>query len=202
VARLAERVAIVLASGSAARRGLLALAGVVFDVVPADIDEDAFRAANAAKAPEDIARLLAREKASHVSAALPDALVIGADQALALGREIFGKAKDLAEARRVLSRLRGQTHDLYSAAAIAGNGTIVWERMATARMTMRAFSDEFLTRYLESEGEGILASVGCYKIEGLGVQLFDRIEGDHATILGLPLLPVLAELRRRGALFS
>lgn len=199
---MAERVSIVLASGSAARRRLLASAGVAFDVVPSDIDEAAVRRTNRAASPKTIAMILAREKAAGVSAAHPRPLVVGGDQILACDGEIFAKAATLDESRRVLSGLRGRSHELHSAVALAQGGTVVWECAGEAHMTMRDFSEEFLETYLALEGGGVLSPVGCYKFEGRGAQLFDRVDGDHSTILGMPLLPLLAELRRRGALPS
>jgi septum formation protein len=193
---------LILASGSAARKDMLAAAGLSFDVVPADVDEDTIRAMMISESDcvesADVAAVLAAEKALAVSRAHPDALVIGADQVLGLGRRMFSKAENKAEARDILDRLRGGTHELVSAVALAQNGTVSWQNFDSARMTMRRFSDEFLGNYLERAGAAILRSVGCYELEGLGVQLFERIEGDYFTILGMPLLPLLAELRNRG----
>lgn len=194
-----EATRLILASGSAARRALLEAAGLTFDVVPADIDEAAIREAifekTAGAEGADIASVLAAEKARVVSVAHPDALVVGADQVLALGGKIFSKPGSVAEARAHLVMLRGRTHDLISAVAIARNGDVHWQTTATAGMTVRDFSDEFLGVYLERMGDRVLSSVGCYEFEGLGVQLFERIEGDYFTILGIPLLPLLARLR-------
>jgi nucleoside triphosphate pyrophosphatase len=190
---------LILASGSAARKALLEAAGLTFDVVPADIDEVAIREAILEKTAgvegADIASVLAAEKARVVSIAHPDALVIGADQVLALGGKIFSKPASLAEARAHLMMLRGRMHDLVSAAALARNGDVHWQTTATAGMTVREFSNEFLGAYLERMGDRVLASVGCYEFEGLGVQLFERIDGDYFTILGIPLLRLLARLR-------
>ncbi|HML30237.1 MAG TPA: Maf family nucleotide pyrophosphatase [Hyphomicrobium sp.] len=194
-----ETTRLVLASGSAARKALLEAAGLTFDVIPADIDEAAIRSnilENTAGAEaSDIASVLAAEKARVVSALHPAALVIGADQVLVLGGKIFSKPATMAEAREHLSMLRGRTHDLVSAVALARNGVVHWQRMSTAGMTVRDFSDEFLGAYLERMGERALASVGCYELEGTGVQLFERIDGDYFTILGIPLLPLLQRLR-------
>ncbi len=190
---------LVLASGSAARRALLEAAGLEFDIIPADIDEAAIRDAILEKTSgaeaSDVASVLASEKARVVSIAHPDALVIGADQVLTLGGKIFSKAESLPQAREHLVMLRGRTHDLVSAVALAQGGNVHWQTTATAGMTMREYSDEFIGAYLERVGERILGSVGCYELEGLGVQLFERIEGDYFTILGIPLLPLLARLR-------
>jgi septum formation protein len=190
---------LVLASGSAARRTLLEAAGLNFEVVPAAIDEKAIRDAiletTAGAEADDIASVLAAEKARIVSLARPGALVIGADQVLVLGGKIFSKPVNLGEAREHLVMLRGRTHDLISAAAFARDGNVHWQTTATAAMSVRDFSDEFLGAYLERMGERVLSSVGCYEFEGLGIQLFERIEGDYFTILGLPLLALLARLR-------
>jgi septum formation protein len=194
-----ETTRLVLASGSAARRSLLKAAGLSFDVIPADIDEAAIRTTilehTSGADAADIASVLAAEKASAVSALHPDALVIGADQVLVLGGKVFSKAESLSEAREHLSMLRGRTHDLVSAVALARNGEVHWQTTAVAGMSVRDFSDEFLGAYLERMGERALASVGCYELEGAGVQLFERVEGDYFTILGIPLLPLLARLR-------
>jgi septum formation protein len=195
-----ETTRLILASGSAARKSLLEAAGLTFDVVPAAIDEAAVRSAifseTTGAEAADIASVLAAEKARVVSLAHEDAIVIGADQVLALGGKIFAKAESLAEAREVLKMLRGRTHELVSAVALARGGTVHWQTSETADMTMRDFSDEFLGFYLERLGDRALTSVGCYELEGLGVQLFDEIDGDYFTILGIPLLALLARLRQ------
>ena len=191
---------LILASASAARRDMLKAAGLVFDVIPANIDEttirDAIHEATSEAEAADIASVLAAEKARLVSEAHPEALVIGADQVLALGGKIFSKAESLSEARDILSMLRGRTHELVSAVALARGGVVHWQTITAAEMSMRQFSDEFLGCYLEKLGARALQSVGCYELEGLGVQLFDEIDGDYFTILGIPLLPLLAQLRR------
>lgn len=193
---------LILASGSAARRMLLENAGLTFDVIPANIDEAAIRDAivDATTGAEgvDVASVLAAEKARLVSEMHQKALVIGADQVLTLGGKFFSKARDLTEAREILSMLRGRTHELVSSIALARNGVVEWQTSATAEMTMRTFSDEFLGCYLQKMGDRALQSVGCYEIEGPGLQLFEHIDGDHFTILGLPLLEVLARLRHEG----
>jgi septum formation protein len=193
---------LVLASASAPRRRLLEAAGVPFRVVPADIDEAALKRALAAKATgaAGVAETLARAKAEAVSGRIPDALVIGADQVLALGTELLDKPGDRAQARAQLMRLRGKTHELWSGAALAFGGKSIWQSVHAATLTMRAFSAAFLDRYLETAGAAVTRSVGAYEIEGTGIQLFERIEGDYFTILGLPLLPLLGELRTRGAI--
>lgn len=196
---------IVLASGSRIRKQLLTNAGVTgLQVIPADVDEAEIRAGLLAESdciePDMVAGVLARAKAEAVSLVNRDALVIGCDQVLSLGSRLFEKPADIAQARDHLSRLRGRTHELYSAVVIAEGGEAVWGTVEGARLTMRAFSDAFLDSYLERAGDAPLKSVGGYELEGLGLQLFDRIEGDYFTILGLPLLPLLNELRAREAL--
>lgn len=190
---------IVLASASRARRELLAAAGVPFTVEPADVDEPAIRAQlPAGTSPPRIAEVLARAKAENMSRQRPDSLIVGADQVLAFGDEILSKPANQAAARASLQKLRGQPHELHAAVALAEGGTVSWVHTATARLTMRPFSDAFLDDYLVRAGDRITQSVGAYELEGLGVQLFERIEGDYFTILGLPLLPLLEELRTRG----
>lgn len=195
---------IVLASGSSARRQMLAAAGVEFSVEPAHVDETAlteiFVRHTTCAPPVDLARYLADAKAIDVSTRRPGALVIGSDQVLALGERLFSKADDLAGARRTLLALRGSVHQLHSAVSIALDGKVVWSDADTASLTMRAFSDAFLEGYLAAAGDALLWSVGCYELEGRGVQLFEQIDGDYFTILGMPLLPLLGELRALGAL--
>lgn len=190
---------LILASASVARRALLEAAGLEFEVIPADIDETAIRDAILEKTSgaeaADVASVLASEKARVVSIEHGDALVIGADQVLALGGKIFSKAGSLSEAREHLVMLRGRTHDLVSAVALARNGVVHWQTTSTAVMTMRNYSDEFLGAYLKRAGDRVLGSVGCYELERLGVQLFEQMEGDYFTILGIPLLALLARLR-------
>lgn len=193
---------LVLASGSIYRRRMLEAAGVAFEVVPADVDEAALKRLLAAAVPRPdgatIALALARAKAQSVSAQHRDATVIGADQILALGDELFDKPGDLAAARTQLERLRGKTHRLISAVVLAQGGKVVWENVDEARLTMRSFSPAFLDRYLAEAGNDLCRIVGAYEIEGHGIQLFDRVDGDHFTIIGLPLVPLLAALRARG----
>ena len=191
---------LMLASKSAARRALLEAAGIPVEIKPESIDERAVEAraglADAAKA----AALLAREKARAVAEKHPDRMVLGADQTLALGERRFSKAPDRAGAREQLAALRGKTHTLYSAVAVVQAGTVIFEHVDAAQLTMRAFSDRFLDGYLDTVGAAATASVGGYQLEGVGIQLFERVEGDHSTILGLPLLPLLDWLRRSGHL--
>ncbi|MFM9849823.1 MAG: Maf family protein [Hyphomicrobiaceae bacterium] len=197
---------LVLASGSGSRRQMLDAAGLTFDVAPADVDERAIREALQADdsgiEPADVAEVLARAKAEIISRQHPEALVIGADQILALDDEIFEKPADLAGARGHLQKLRGRTHQLHSAVVVAEHGEVVWAHVDTASLTMHAFSADFLENYLTLAGTVICDSVGAYQLEGLGVQLFERIDGDYFTILGLPLLPLLAELRARKIIAS
>jgi septum formation protein len=177
---------------------VLESAAIPLDVYPADIDERGIETRAGTTAPGEIAALLAREKALAVAAHLPGRLVLGADQTLALGERMFTKPADLAGARAQLKTLRGQTHELHAAIAIIRDGAILFEHRAIARLTMRAFSDGFLDAYLDAAGGAVTASVGAYQVENLGIHLFERIEGDHFTILGLPLLPLLDFLRRNG----
>ena len=196
---LAER-PLVLASKSAGRRALLESAGIPIEVVPADVDERAIEARAADCGAGEVAALLARAKAAAVAAQMPGRLVLGADQTLALGQRRFSKPADRAVARDQLQTLRGKTHVLHSALAVARDGAIVFEHREDARLTMRMFSDGFLDRYLDAAGDAVTASVGAYQVERIGIQLFERIEGSHFTILGLPLLPLLDFLRREGCL--
>lgn len=201
---MAEVQRLILASGSRARQAMLKRAGLTFEVVPASIDEEAIRAAlqgeSARVEAADVATLLACEKALAVAKLHPGALVIGSDQVLTRGRRFYSKAVTLQDARATLRELRGRKHELVSGVALAKDEAILWSHEDSAEMTMREFSDPFLSRYLEEAGESILRSVGCYEWEGLGVQLFKEISGDYFTILGMPLLPLLGELRRQGVL--
>lgn len=195
---------LVLASGSATRRVLLEAIGVRFTVRPADVDEAAIRdsllSSGATVSHESIALSLAEAKAKAVSAGAPEALVIGADQVLSFEGRLFEKPRSTSEAREHLLALRGKTHALHSAVALAQGSGVVWTTVATARLALRKFSDSALDAYLAVAGDAVLTSVGAYQIEGPAVQLFERVDGDHTTILGLPLLPLLAELRRREVL--
>jgi septum formation protein len=193
---------LLLASRSPIRLELLARAGLAVEAVPSAVDERALEAEWGALAPHLAARRLAEAKALDVSAKDPDAIVIGADQTLALGAERFSKAKTLAEARERLKRLAGRTHQLHSGFAVAAAGKPLASGVSSAALTMRPFSDAFLDDYLDHAGDSVLGSVGCYQLEGLGVTLFSAIEGDYFTILGLPLLAVLDALRAVGALKS
>jgi nucleoside triphosphate pyrophosphatase len=187
---------LILASQSSARKLLLANAGLEFKVVTADIDERGIQAASELSNPREIALLLAREKAKAVCARHPGSYVIGADQTLALGNRLFNKPAGRDQAMAQLRDLAGNSHELNSAVAVAHDGKIVFEDVSIARMTMRAMTERELSAYLDAAGDAVTTSVGAYQLEGLGVHLFERIEGDHFTILGLPLLPLLAFLRR------
>jgi septum formation protein len=191
---------LILASQSRARQTLLANAGIRFEAVPADIDERAVQKTSGLASPGDIAALLAREKALAVSARQPEKFVVGADQTLALGERLFSKPAGRAQAAEQLRALAGQSHELHSAVAVARDGKILFADVAVARMTMRRLSESEIDAYLVEAGEAVTTSVGAYQLEGLGVHLFERIEGDHFTILGLPLLPLLAFLRNERLL--
>jgi septum formation protein len=191
---------LVLASKSAARRAMLEGAGVPFAVQVADVDEDAVKATHDPADAAGLAVELARVKALAVSRHDPDAWVLGADQTLAFDGGLVSKAGSLDQARDRLRAMRGRAHQLHSGAALAHNGQIVWSGVDTAEMKVRAFSDAFLDAYLAAEGDGLLACVGSYRLEGMGSQLFESVEGDYFTVLGLPLWPVLEELRRAGVL--
>lgn len=186
---------LILASQSRARQALLANAGIGFEAVTAEIDERAVQQASGLSAPGEIASLLAREKALSVSARQPGKFVIGADQTLALGERLFSKPAGRAQAAEQLRALAGQRHELHSAVAVARDGKILFEAVAIAGMTMRRLGEAEIDVYLDEAGDAVTSSVGAYQLEGLGVHLFERIEGDHFTILGLPLLPLLAFLR-------
>ncbi|GLR96296.1 MULTISPECIES: Maf family nucleotide pyrophosphatase [Bradyrhizobium] len=187
---------LILASQSSARKMLLANAGLEFEAVTADIDERGIQTASRLSNPREIALLLAREKAKAVSTSHPGNYVIGADQTLALGMRLFNKPAGRAQALAQLRDLAGKSHELNSAVAVARDGKIVFEDVSVARMTMREMTEGELSAYLAAAGDAVTTSVGAYQLEGLGIHLFERIEGDHFTILGLPLLPLLAFLRR------
>jgi septum formation protein len=187
---------LILASQSSARKMLLANAGLEFQTVTADIDERGIQAASRLSNPREIGLLLAREKAKAVSGHHPGSYVIGADQTLALGERLFNKPAGRAQALAQLRDLAGHSHELNSAVAVAHDGRIVFEDVSVARMTMRQMSEAELSAYLDAAGDAVTTSVGAYQLEGLGIHLFERIAGDHFTILGLPLLPLLAFLRR------
>jgi septum formation protein len=186
---------LILASNSAARKALLSGAGLSFESSPAPIDERTEEASVLGKGPARVAQHLAEAKALAVSRRHPLETVIGADQTLSLDGEVFHKPESLDAARQQLARLRGRTHRLSCGIALAQTGRIVWSHIVQADLTMRAFTDAERDAILAAEGAAALGSVGAYRLEGPSVQLFERIEGDYFTILGLPLLPLLAALR-------
>jgi septum formation protein len=189
---------IVLASKSAVRHAMLRDAGLAVEIAPADIDERAIEQRAGLHDPGEVAALLAREKARSIADRLPDRLVLGADQTLALGERRFSKPADRAAARAQLETLSGRTHELHSAVALLRGGTVLFEHREVARLTMRALSDRFLDAYLDAMGAAVTTSVGGYQLEKAGIQLFERIDGDHFVILGLPLLALLRFLRQDG----
>ena len=191
---------LVLASKSTVRRSVLESAGVPVEIAVADIDERGIESQSGLGDPGEVAKLLAREKARAVSVIKPGRMVLGADQTLALGGRRFSKAPDRAGAREQLKVLRGSTHALHSAVAVLRDGSVLYEHVAVARLTMRAFSDEYLESYLDEVGGAALSSVGGYQLEGRGAQLTERVEGDHFTVLGMPLFPLLEWLRAAGLL--
>lgn len=194
--------AVILASASKARRAVLEGAGLRFETRVAGVDEAAIKEAAQAEgiSPDAAALILADAKAERVAAHAPDALVIGADQLLVCDGAWFDKPPDMAAARAHLQRLRACQHELVTALVCHRAGQRIWQHVAKPRLTMRDFSDTFLEAYLATEGEALLSSVGAYRLEGHGVQLFDRIEGDQPAILGMPLLPLLGFLRQHGVL--
>jgi septum formation protein len=199
----AGRPPLILASSSKTRARLLEAAGLAFIVEPPGLDESVMRQAVSGAqslAPHDVAEVLARAKAEAVSDFAPKAYVIGADQVLAFGDLIISKPETMEAARRQLLDLSGKTHTLHTAVAVATNGETIWAETTMARLTMRKLSPEFIGRYLAAAGEEVLSSVGAYQIESLGVELFDKIDGDYFSILGLPLVPLLDTLRGEGVI--
>ena len=193
---------IILASGSSIRRDMLQNAGLDVEVQPARVDEAGIKSAMLAEdaPPRDIADKLAELKSLRISQKNPEALVLGADQVLVHAKRLFDKPEDLSEARGHLELLAGQAHELLSAAVISENGKPVWRHIGRAQMIMRPLSAPFINAYLAAEREGVLETVGCYKLEGRGAQLFSRVQGDYFSVLGLPLLEILGFLRARGVL--
>ena len=188
---------LILASSSTVRARLLREAGLNFETHPARIDEDAIKQSMLGEGakPRDIADTLAELKSQRISSRYPNAMVIGADQILVCDGELFSKPNDMQEARSHLETLSGKRHDLVTATTIARAGSVIWRRVDIVKLTMRDLSPAFISHYLEQTGEDALESVGCYRLEGLGVQLFQKIDGDFFTILGLPLLAILDFLR-------
>lgn len=193
---------LVLASGSKIRAELLKNAGLTIDIDPAGVDERAVEAPllEAGFPPEDLASVLAEAKANDVSRRRPGDLVIGADQILAFECERRTKPEDMEAARRQLLAFSGKTHELLSAVVISKDGEAIWRHVSTARLTMRELSPAFVGHYLAAAGDVVLSSVGAYQLEGPGVQLFEKIDGDYFTILGLPMLPLLGQLRTLGVI--
>jgi nucleoside triphosphate pyrophosphatase len=192
---------LILASGSKSRARILEAAGLAFIVEPPGLDEAVMRQAVSGErslSPHDVAEVLARAKAEAVSDLARQAYVIGSDQVLALGETVFSKPDSMEAARRQLLDLRGKTHTLHTAVAVATNGETIWAETTIATLTMRKLSPEFIGRYLAAAGDEVLNSVGAYQLESLGVQLFEKIDGDYFSILGLPLIPLLDTLRREG----
>jgi septum formation protein len=194
---LADR-PLVLASKSAIRHAILRDAGIPVEIAPADIDERAVEQRAGLHDAGENAALLAREKARAIALERSGCLVLGADQTLALGEQRFSKPIDRTTAREQLKVLRGRTHELHTAVALVRGSTLLFEHREIARLTMRAFSDDFLETYLDAMGAAVTASVGGYQLEKTGIQLFERIEGDHFVILGLPLLALLRFFRQEG----
>jgi septum formation protein len=191
---------LVLASGSSIRRAILEAAGIPLEVRPASLDERAVEAGAPREDPGAIAALLARTKALRVAVDVPGRLVVGADQILTLGGRRLDKAPDLAAARARLQVLAGRTHELHAGVAVVRGADVLFAHVDVARLTMRPLTEAFLDRYLDAAGAAVTASVGAYQVEGLGIHLFERIDGDHFTVMGLPLLPLLAYLRSEGSL--
>ena len=193
---------LVLASASSVRAQLLQSAGVAFDIFPARIDETAIKQSLLSEGakPRDVAETLAERKAILVSSSRPEALVLGADQVVDFHGELLSKSGNMSEARAQLVRLCGRPHRLISAAVLVRDGAVLWRHVDEARLWMRDISDAFLDDYLAREGNAVLSSVGGYRLEDRGVQLFERIEGDYFSILGLPLVPLLTALRDKGVL--
>jgi len=201
----AGRPPLILASASKSRARILEAAGLAFIVEPPGLDEGVMRQAVSGErslAPHDVAEVLARAKAEAVSELAPKAYVIGSDQVLALGKTILTKPESMEAARRQLLDLSGKSHTLHTAVVVATNGETIWAETTVATLTMRKLSPEFIGRYLAAAGEEVLGSVGAYQIESIGVQLFDKIDGDYFSILGLPLIPLLDTLRREGVIES
>jgi septum formation protein len=195
-----ERQPLILASQSAVRRSLLANAGIAVEAIPADIDERAIQQSSGLTDPGEIASLLAREKAKFVSVQHPGCYVVGADQTLALGERLFSKPADRTAAAAQIGQLAGQTHALHSAVSVTKDRVLLFSHVSVARMTMRSMTDNEIATYINEAGDAVTTSVGAYQLERTGVHLFEHIDGDHFTILGLPLLPLLGFLRSRKLL--
>ena len=193
---------LVLASGSATRRALLEAAGLRFTVQPAELDEAALKSAMRAQGVEPAAAALHLAEAKAMAVPDPDAVVIGADQLLVCGGEWFDKPPGVPAARTQLLQLRGRSHELLTAVTCRQGGACLWRHLARPSLAMRDFSEAFLDAYLAAEGEAILSSVGAYRLEGFGLHLFDAVDGEHAAVLGLPMIPLLGFLRERGIVLA
>jgi septum formation protein len=193
---------LVLASQSESRHAILAAAGIPHEIDPAHLDEREIERRAGGSDAGHVAAFLAREKALAVSGRHPGVLVLGADQTLAVGTHSLSKPRDRTAAREQLVRLRGRTHELHSAIAVARDDLIIFEHRDVARLTMREFSDAFLEKYVDEAAAAVTASIGAYQLERIGSQLFERVEGDHFVVLGLPLLPLLEFFRREGLLLA
>jgi septum formation protein len=193
---------LILASGSESRARMLRDAGVDFTVLPAHVDEDAVKDSMLAakQSHRAVADALAELKAQRVSSQHPQDFVIGADMVLSFNGWLVSKCETMVQARNMLAELRGKSHELYSAVVLAKGGAAIWRHVAKATMTMHDFSDAVLDRYLEMGGESLLGSVGCYRLEDNGAQLFAQVDGDYFAILGLPLIPLLSALREQGVI--
>lgn len=193
---------LVLASASPFRRMLLENAGIVFQAKAAEIDERGLEERIEAQhsSPEDVALILAEAKARNVGTAFPGDIIIGSDQTMSLGSRVYHKPKDMGEARDHLLSLSGQTHQLNSAIVLTRGNDVLWKHVSSARLSVRVLSPTFIDRHLQRAGEKVLSSVGAYQLEGEGIQLFEKIDGDYFTILGLPMLPLLAKLRELGVI--
>jgi septum formation protein len=191
---------LILASQSRSRQSLLTNAGITFEAIPTDLDEREIQQSSGLKAPGEIAQLLACEKAAFVARGHQGRIVVGADQTLSLGERLFSKPAGLSEAAQQLQQLAGRTHELHSAIAVVRGDDVLYTHVAIARMTMRPLTGDEISVYLQEAGDAVLSSVGAYQLEKLGLHLFERIEGDHFTILGMPLLPLLTFLRRQHLL--
>jgi septum formation protein len=193
---------IVLASASVSRAQVLRSAGISFDIVPSSVDEEPIKQRMLADRASlaDVAEELATQKALDVSGRRPGDIVVGGDQVLDFQGELIGKMQSIADAARLLGRLRGKTHSLLGGLTLARGGKILWTHRSLCELTMRNFSDEFLELYLKTEADALLSSVGCYRLEGMGAQLFESIRGDYFAILGLALVPLLTALREQRAI--
>lgn len=191
---------LVLASASPFRRMLMENAGLAFDALPAEIDERQIEQTLNNATPDEVALALAEAKAIDVGGQRRGALVLGSDQTMSLGNRVYHKPRSLGEARENLLSLSGQTHRLNSAIVLVRDGTVLWRHVSYADLSVRPLTENFVDRYLGRVGEKVFTSVGAYQLEGEGIQLFRKIEGDYFTILGLPMLPLLEKLRELGAI--